>query len=67
MAAAMRVTSITEVQRRNNGLRVSGTMTSGYGGQYGNQYGYQNGNGYQNGAYPAATSASAATSPITAR
>ena len=50
-AAAMRVTSITSVQRRTNGLRVSGMMTSGYGGQYGNQYGYQNGNGYQNGAY----------------
>jgi hypothetical protein len=38
----MRVTSITDVQRRNNGLRVSGLMSSGYGGQYGNQYGYQN-------------------------
>jgi hypothetical protein len=50
-AAAMRVTSITSVQRRTNGLRVSGMMTSGYGGQYGNQYGYQNGNRYQNGAY----------------
>ena len=34
---AMRVTSITEVQRRNNGLRVSGMMSSGYGGQYGYQ------------------------------
>ena len=45
---AMRVTSITQVQRRNNGLRVSGMMSSGYGGQYGNQYGYQNRN------YPAA-------------
>lgn len=32
---AMRVTSITDVQRRNNGLRVSGMMSSGYGGQYG--------------------------------
>ena len=39
---AMRVTSITEVQRRNNGLRVSGLMSSGYGGQHGNQYAYQN-------------------------
>jgi hypothetical protein len=39
---AMRVTSITDVQRRNNGLRVSGTMSSGYGGQYGGQYAYQN-------------------------
>lgn len=38
----MRVTSITDVQRRNNGLRVTGTMSSGYGGQYGGQYGYQN-------------------------
>lgn len=37
---AMRVTSITDVQRRNNGLRVSGMMSSGYGGQYG----YQNRN-----------------------
>ena len=35
---AMRVTSITQVQRRNNGLRVSGLMSSGYA----NQYGYQN-------------------------
>ena len=40
----MRVTSITDVQRRNNGLRVSGLMSSGYGGRYANQYGYQNGN-----------------------
>jgi hypothetical protein len=38
---AMRVTSITGVQRRNNGLRVSGLMSSGYAGQYGNQYGDQ--------------------------
>jgi hypothetical protein len=38
----LRVTSISDVQRRNNGLRVSGTMSSGYGGQYGSQYGYQN-------------------------
>lgn len=35
----MRVTSITDVQRRNNGLRVSGMLSSGHGGQYGNQYG----------------------------
>src|ERR1043165_2302867 len=28
--AAMRVTSITEVQRRSSGLRVSGLMSSGY-------------------------------------
>jgi hypothetical protein len=40
---AMRVTSINEVQRRNNGLRVSGVMGSGYGGQRSSQYGYQNG------------------------
>ena len=40
--AAMRVTSITDVQRRNNGLRVSGLMSSGHGGQYGSQYGYEN-------------------------
>ena len=39
---AMRVTSITDVQRRNNGLRVSGLMSSGYAGQY----------GYQNRGYP---------------
>jgi hypothetical protein len=31
---AMRVTSITEVRRRGNGLRVSGLMSSGYGGNY---------------------------------
>src|SRR5438270_5383506 len=43
---AMRVTSITGVQRRNNGLRVSGLMSSGYPGQYGNQYGSQYGNQY---------------------
>ena len=46
----MRVTSITEVQRRGNGLRVSGTMSSGggYAGNgYGNGYGYQN-RGYEN-------------------
>ncbi len=36
----MRVTSITDVQRRNDGLRVSGMMSSGYG----SQYGYQNRN-----------------------
>jgi hypothetical protein len=39
----LRVTSITDVQRRNNGLRVSGLMSSGNGGQYG----YQN-RGYGN-------------------
>ena len=41
-APAMRVTAITSVERRsNNGLRVSGLMSSGYAGQYGNAYGYQ--------------------------
>ena len=39
-AGGMRVTSSTDVQRRANGLRVKGTMSSGYG--YGSQYGYQN-------------------------
>jgi hypothetical protein len=42
---AMRVTSITSVERRGNGLRVSGMLGSGgnyRGGQYGNAYGYQN-------------------------
>ncbi|HET9395803.1 MAG TPA: hypothetical protein VFO36_07075, partial [Nitrospiraceae bacterium] len=33
---AMRVTAITDVQRRNSGLRVSGLLASGYG-AYGNQ------------------------------
>ena len=40
-SGGMRVTSITDVQRRSNGLRVKGTMSSGYG-SYGGQYGYQN-------------------------
>ena len=48
-AAALRVTAITDVQRRNNGLRVSGLMSSAYAGQYGNQYGNQY--GYQNRGY----------------
>ena len=42
--ASMRVTAITEVQRRQSGLRVSGVLDSrgGYGGQpYGNANGYQ--------------------------
>jgi hypothetical protein len=40
----MRVTSITDVQRRsNNGLRVTGLISTGaYAGPYGNAYGYQN-------------------------
>jgi hypothetical protein len=51
-APALRVTSITDVQRRSNGLRVRGVIGTGYGGQYGqndrqygqygSQYGYQN-------------------------
>jgi hypothetical protein len=46
-APAMRVTAITNVERRsNNGLRVSGLMSSGYGGQYGSQYGGQYGGQY---------------------
>lgn len=50
-APSMRVTAITNVQRRNNGLRVSGLMSSGHGGGYGGyagQYGYQN-QAYANG------------------
>ena len=41
---AMRVTAITDVQRRSNGLRVKGVISSGYAGNrgYGGQYGYQN-------------------------
>jgi hypothetical protein len=42
----MRVTAITDVRRRSNGLRVSGLMSSG--GGYGGQYGYQN-RGYATG------------------
>ena len=38
-APALRVTSITNVERRNNGLRVRGTLGSGYAA---NGYGYQN-------------------------
>ena len=41
--AAMRVTAITNVERRNNGLRVSGLLNSGMGyPPYGQAYGYQN-------------------------
>jgi hypothetical protein len=46
---ALRVTAITDVQRRYNGLRVSGLMSSGYrhesyGGQYGDRdRGYRSG------------------------
>jgi len=49
----LRVTSITAVERRSNGLRVSGTLGSAYAGQYANQYGYQN--GYANRGYAAAS------------
>jgi len=42
-AAMMRVTAITEVQRRNNGLRVSGLLDSSGGiPPYGQAYGYRN-------------------------
>ena len=49
-AGNLRVTSITDVQRRGNGLRVSGTLVSAV-----DQYGYHNGyaNGYQDRAYSA--------------
>ena len=48
----MRVTSITDVQRRsNNGLRVTGLISTGaYAAPYGNAYGYQN-QGYANQRY----------------
>lgn len=46
---AMRVTAITNVERRNNGLRVSGLLNSGMGyPPYGQAYGYQN-RGYARG------------------
>ena len=50
-AGSARVTAITNVQRMNNGLRVSGVLGSGgyAGGQYGGQHGYQN-QGYAAGA-----------------
>ena len=54
-APAMRVTAITDVQRRSNGLRVKGLISSGYAGQYGqygNQYGqYGSQYAYQNRGY----------------
>jgi len=46
-APSMRVTAITDVQRRSGGLRVKGTLDSGYGG-YNGQYAYQN-QGYSRG------------------
>jgi len=46
-APSLRVTAITDVERRSNGLRVRGTLGTGYAGHYGNSYGYQGqGNGY---------------------
>jgi len=42
----LRVTGISDVQRRGNGLRVTGTLGSANGGGYGGQYGYQHGGGY---------------------
>lgn len=48
-APAMRVTAITDVQRRNSGLRVKGLMSSGYGAYgnpYANQYGYNQNRNY---------------------
>jgi hypothetical protein len=44
--ANLRVTAITDVQRRSNGLRVKGLIDTGIG--YGGQQGYQN-RGYANG------------------
>jgi len=45
-APSMRVTAITSVERRSNGLRVRGLLSSGYGGYHGgygqNAYAYQN-------------------------
>jgi hypothetical protein len=63
-AASMRVTAITQVERRQGGLRVSGMLDSRGGYQapygqppYGNAYGYQGqgyqGQGYQGQAYAA--------------
>lgn len=46
---SLRVTSITDVERRSNGLRVRGTLGTGYAGQYGGGYGGQYGGGYGNG------------------
>ena len=48
-AAAMRVTAITNVERRNNGLRVSGLLDNGaaYQQPYGQAYGYRNNDAYR--------------------
>ena len=48
---AMRVTSITSVERRNNGLRVSGLMSSGGYNRYNNQAYNNRGYGYANQGY----------------
>jgi len=46
---AMRVSAITDVQRRSSGLRVKGVISSGYAGYHGNGgYAYQN-QGYARG------------------
>jgi hypothetical protein len=50
-ANMMRVTAITDVHRRSNGLRVSGLLSSGYGG-YGQQGYGQGGYGQQGYADP---------------
>lgn len=51
-AANMRVTSITNVERRQYGLRISGLIDSRGGvAPYGNAYGYPN-QGYPNQGYP---------------
>ena len=54
----MRITSINEVQRRGNGLRVSGTMSSdgGYGDQYRNGQNYGRYDRDQNRSYGATVS-----------
>src|SRR5206468_13079295 len=58
-AAGLRVTSITDVQRRNNGLRVSGTLGTGaYGNGYANSY---QGQGYEGQRYNRAYGASSLT------
>jgi hypothetical protein len=43
---SMRVTAITDVQRRYNGLRVRGLLDTGYSGYQNRGYGYQGGYGY---------------------
>ena len=49
-AANARITAITNVERRSNGLRVTGTLDSGRYAAYGNQ-GYGQGYGYGNQGY----------------